>query len=123
MPSPSPSRSNDPKSSTSIIVIADGDLIANETNKNGNIYPLGYDKFINYTFEGNKKFIINAIQFLTDNNGLINLRSKNIKLRLLNNDLIANYRILIIILNIFLPLILFLILIYSTNKILRVKIN
>jgi gliding-associated putative ABC transporter substrate-binding component GldG len=109
--------------STSIIVIADGDLIANETNKNGNIYPLGYDKFINYTFEGNKKFIINAIQFLTDNNGLINLRSKNIKLRLLNNDLIANYRILIIILNIFLPLILFLILIYSTNKILRVKIN
>ena len=106
--------------STSIIVIADGDLIANETNKNGNIYPLGYDKFINYTFEGNKKFIINAIQFLTDNNGLINLRSKNIKLRLLNNDLITNYRILIIILNIFLPLILFLILIYSTNKILRV---
>ena len=109
--------------STSIIVIADGDLIANETNKNGNIYPLGYDKFINYTFEGNKKFIINAIQFLTDNNGLINLRSKNIKLRLLNNDLITNYRILIIILNIFLPLILFLILIYSSNKILRVKIN
>ena len=109
--------------STSIIVIADGDLIANETNKNGNIYPLGYDKFINYTFEGNKKFIINAIQFLTDNNGLINLRSKNIKLRLLNNDLINNYRILIIILNIFLPLILFLILIYSSNKILRVKIN
>ena len=106
--------------STSIIVIADGDLIANETNKNGNIYPLGYDKFINYTFEGNKKFIINSIQFLTDNNGLINLRSKNIKLRLLNNDLITNYRILIIILNIFLPLILFLILIYSTNKILRV---
>ena len=109
--------------STSIIVIADGDLIANETNKNGNIYPLGYDKFINYTFEGNKKFIINAVQFLTDNNGLINLRSKNIKLRLLNNDLITNYRILIIILNIFLPLILFLILIYSSNKILRVKIN
>ena len=109
--------------STSIIVIADGDLIANEANKNGNIYPLGYDKFINYTFEGNKKFIINAIQFLTDNNGLINLRSKNIKLRLLNNDLITHYRILIIILNIFLPLILFLILIYSSNKILRVKIN
>lgn len=109
--------------STSIIVIADGDLIANEINKNGNIYPLGYDKFINYTFEGNKKFIINAIQFLTDNNGLINLRSKNIKLRLLNNDLITHYRILIIILNIFLPLILFLILIYSSNKILRVKIN
>ena len=109
--------------STSIIVIADGDLIANEANKNGNIYPLGYDKFINYTFEGNKKFIINAIQFLTDNNGLINLRSKNIKLRLLNNDLITHYRILIIILNIFLPLILFLILIYFSNKILRVKIN
>ena len=102
--------------STSIIVVSDGDLIANEVSSSGNAFPLGYDKFIKYTFDGNKKFIINAIQYLNDQNGLIKLRSKNIKLRLLNNDIISNYRIPITIINLILPILIFLFLIFIINQ-------
>lgn len=102
--------------STSIIIVSDGDLIANEVSSSGNAFPLGYDKFINYTFDGNKKFIINAIQYLNDQNGLIKLRSKNIKLRLLNNEIISNYRIPITIINLILPILIFLYLIFIINQ-------
>ena len=102
--------------STSIIIVSDGDLIANEVSSSGNAFPLGYDKFINYTFDGNKKFIINAVQYLNDQNGLIKLRSKNIKLRLLNNDIISNYRMLITIINLILPILIFLFLIFIINQ-------
>ncbi len=102
--------------STSIIIVSDGDLIANEVSSSGNAFPLGYDKFINYTFDGNKKFIINAIQYLNDQNGLIKLRSKNIKLRLLNNDIISNYRMPITIINLILPILIFLFLIFIINQ-------
>ena len=102
--------------STSIIIVSDGDLIANEVSSSENAFPLGYDKFINYTFDGNKKFIINAIQYLNDQSGLIKLRSKNIKLRLLNNDIISNYRIPITIINLILPILIFLFLIFIINQ-------
>ena len=107
--------------STSIIVVSDGDIIANEITQNGNAFPLGYDKYINYTFDGNKKFTMNAIQYLTDNNGLLNLRAKSIKLRLLDNDYIKNNKSLIVLLNMILPIFIFIINIFFLNKIFRVK--
>ena len=107
--------------STSIIVVSDGDLIANEITKNDNAFPLGYDKYINYTFDGNKEFIMNAIQYLTDNDGLLNLRAKNIKLRLLNNEIISDNKSLIVFLNIFIPLLIFIISILFINKLYSVK--
>ena len=107
--------------STSIIVVSDGDLIANEITKNDNPFPLGYDKYINYTFDGNKEFIMNAIQYLTDNDGLLNLRAKNIKLRLLNNEIVSNNKSLIVFLNIFLPLLIFIISILFINKFYSIK--
>jgi len=102
--------------STSIIIVSDGDVIANEVSSSGNAFPLGYDRYINYTFDGNKKFIINAIQYLNDHNGLINLRSKSIKLRLLNNEKISNYRTLITMINLILPILIFLFLIFIINQ-------
>ena len=53
--------------STEIIVISDADIIRNEISNKGMPLPLGYDKYINYTYDGNKKFILNAIQYLSDN--------------------------------------------------------
>ena len=55
----------------------------------------------------NKKFIINAIQYLCDDSGLVNLKSKNIKLRMINAEKINNNKNLIILLNIFIPVIIF----------------
>ena len=107
--------------STEIIVISDADIIRNDISNKGIPLPLGYDKYINYTYDGNKKFILNAIQYLSDNDGLINLRSKTLKIRLLNMDLINNYKSLIMILNIFLPVILFILIILTIQFNIRPK--
>ncbi|MBK8585365.1 MAG: gliding motility-associated ABC transporter substrate-binding protein GldG [Bacteroidetes bacterium] len=68
---------------TKMIVVSDGDVIASYVSKKGNVYPLGYDRFTRQTF-GNKSFILNCIDYLCDNNGVLELRSKEIKLRLLD---------------------------------------
>jgi gliding-associated putative ABC transporter substrate-binding component GldG len=107
--------------STEIIVISDGDIIRNDISSKGFPLPLGYDKYINYTYDGNKKFILNAIQYLSDNDGLINLRSKSLKIRLLNMDLINNYNSLIMILNIFLPVFVFILIILTIQFNIRPK--
>lgn len=67
-----------------MIVVGDGDVIRNEYKKsNGMIYPLGYDRYTN-TFYGNKNFILNSVDYLCDTTGLMTLRSKELKLRLLD---------------------------------------
>ena len=78
---------------TSMIVIADGDIIRNQlaqldyakkNNKRvGAPLPLGYDQYTNNTY-GNKQFIENAISYLLEGDGLINIRSRELKIRLLD---------------------------------------
>lgn len=68
---------------TKMIVVSDGDVIASYVSKKGNVYPLGYDRFTRQSF-GNKSFILNCIDYLCDNNGVLELRSKEIKMRLLD---------------------------------------
>ncbi len=70
---------------TKMIVISDGDIIKNDIDrKTGRPAPLGYYKFTGYQF-ANKDLLINAIDYLTDDKGLIISRSKDVKLRLLDN--------------------------------------
>jgi ABC-2 type transport system permease protein len=67
-----------------MIVISDGDIAKNDFNRmTGVIYPLGYDKFTNQTF-ANKQFLLNCISYLLDDSGLLQLRSREVKLRLLD---------------------------------------
>lgn len=66
-----------------MIVIADGDIIANYVSKKGNIYPLGYDRFTNQTY-GNRNFILNCVDYLCDNENIVSLRGKEFKIRLLD---------------------------------------
>lgn len=69
---------------TSMIVISDGDIIKNYISKKDSMtYPLGYDYFTRQTF-GNKTFIQNCIDYLADDSNLINARSKEVKLRMLD---------------------------------------
>ena len=105
---------------TQMIVISDGDLIRNDYSKDGTVYPLGYDRYIRYTYPGNKKFILNCIHYLCDDIGLTELKSKEIKLRLLDKTKITNNKILIKFVNILLPL--FLLLIF-TLLVIRYKKN
>ncbi len=66
-----------------MIVISDGDIIANYVNKKGTMYPLGYDRFTQQYY-GNKNFILNCIDYLCDETGILELRGKEIKLRMLD---------------------------------------
>jgi ABC-2 type transport system permease protein len=71
---------------TSMIVVSDGDLIRNEVSWRGTQpepVPLGYDRFVNETY-GNKEFIMNAIHYLADDGGLMQLRTRELRLRLLD---------------------------------------
>lgn len=72
---------------TKIIVVADGDLIRNEVrlDADGKPYPLplGQNPFDGYVY-ANKDFLLNAIEYLLDENGIIEARSKDVKLRLLD---------------------------------------
>ena len=54
--------------------------------------PLGLDRFTQQYF-GNKDFIVNAVNYLTDQEGLIQLRTKEFKLRLLDRTKIREERL------------------------------
>tara|TARA_R110001583_G_scaffold10179_8_gene47372 strand:+ start:20030 stop:21670 length:1641 start_codon:yes stop_codon:yes gene_type:complete len=69
---------------TKMIVISDGDIIANDISK-GKPIELGLNKWTNQRF-GNKEFLLNAVNYLLDDSGLINIRSKTIKIAFLNKQ-------------------------------------
>jgi gliding-associated putative ABC transporter substrate-binding component GldG len=69
---------------TKMIVISDGDVIKNQIDKGAPI-ELGYDKYTSQYF-GNKEFILNSVNYLFDDNGLINIRSKDVTLPLLDKQ-------------------------------------
>lgn len=87
------------------IVVADGDIIRNETTgkNDSTTIPLGFDRYMNQQF-GNKDFIQNAILYLTDNDGWMDLRSRTLKLRLLNKKITNNDRIIWQLTNVLIPI-------------------
>lgn len=68
-----------------MIVIADGDVIANPVSPDGSVMPLGYNIYEKYQFS-NKDFLFNALEYLLDDDGIIQARGKEVRLRLLNNE-------------------------------------
>lgn len=71
---------------TKQIFVADGDIIRNEVKKGSREYfPLGYDRFTKQTY-GNKEFIMNCIDYLCDDTGIMQVRSRKLKLRLIDKD-------------------------------------
>lgn len=71
---------------TKMLVIADGDIIKNGINyQNRSFMPLGLNEFANYTF-ANKDFMLNCIEYMLGDEGLIEARSKELKLRMLNKS-------------------------------------
>ncbi|MCB9245534.1 MAG: gliding motility-associated ABC transporter substrate-binding protein GldG [Flavobacteriales bacterium] len=73
-----------------MIVISDGDFVRNQVNREGGeIYPLGYDRYASRQFGqpvqfANKKFFLNCVDYLCDDSGIIEIRSKKVVLRLLD---------------------------------------
>ena len=70
--------------STAMIVVADGDIIRNQIDiKRKMPLPLGFDQYTQNTY-ANKEFLENAISYLVDGEGLIDIRSRELKVRLLD---------------------------------------
>ena len=68
-----------------MIVISDGDLIKNQLDKNFQPIELGYDQRSGNLYD-NKDFLINCVNYLLDDTGLINIRSKDLDLPLLDKE-------------------------------------
>jgi len=74
---------------TSMLVVADGDIPANEVlfeHGSFRAQPLGYERYTRQTF-GNAEFIMNAVNLMTDDTGIMELRSREFRLRLLNREI------------------------------------
>lgn len=75
-----------------MLLVSDGDMIRNDVRIQGGRYLadiLGYDKYTYQTF-GNLEFILNAVNYMTDETGLMELRSREFKLRLLNKSILTD---------------------------------
>jgi len=68
-----------------MIVISDGDVVRNQLDKNSQPLELGYDKWTNNLY-ANKEFLMNCVNYLLDDNGLINIRSKEVNLPILDKE-------------------------------------
>lgn len=90
---------------TSMIVIADGDIGKNWFTPKGDMIPMGTDQYTNVYYD-NKKFLINCANYLLGDNELIAVRSKNIKMRMLDPKLVKENRFLIQLINISAPILL-----------------
>jgi gliding-associated putative ABC transporter substrate-binding component GldG len=76
-----------------MIVISDGDLIKNQLDKNFQPVELGYDQRSGNLYD-NKDFLINCVNYLLDDTGLINIRSKDLDLPLLDKEKVyENYTV------------------------------
>ncbi|MCK4288450.1 MAG: hypothetical protein KAW86_04550, partial [Bacteroidales bacterium] len=89
-----------------MVVISDGDIIRNQLHiPQGYPLPLGYDQFTRQTF-GNKELILNVMNYLCDDSGLVSIRSRELKLRLLDKTKISNNKLFWQLLNTLLPVLL-----------------
>lgn len=88
---------------TAMIVVADGDLIKNQFHiPKGYPLPLGFDQYTQVTY-GNKDFIENAVSYLVDGEGIIGIRSRELKIRLLDMNKVNDKTMLWQILNVVVP--------------------
>jgi len=71
--------------SAKVLIVTDGDIAKNLVNAStGEIAPLGFNKYENSTYTGNRDFLLNAVEYMLDDRGVLEARTKDIKLRLLN---------------------------------------
>lgn len=71
---------------TAMIVVSDGDVARNKFRSDGRILPLGYDRYARRVVYDNKEFLLNAINYLLQEDALISVRSRSILLRPLDEE-------------------------------------
>lgn len=90
---------------TKMIVVGSSDIIKNEIigqGDNTEVLPMGYDRISGRKY-GNKDFIVNAVNWLANDDGWMELRSKTQQLNLLDKKQIYDKRIKYALLNTLFP--------------------
>ncbi len=87
---------------TKMLVISDGDVIKNQLQR-GEPLSLGFDRYTGTTY-GNREFLLNAVNYLLDDRGLIDIRSKEVKIAFLDLEQVEEQRTFWQVMNILLPL-------------------
>lgn len=90
-----------------MIFIADGDVIRNEVRGVGDnavAVPLGYDQYSGQLY-GNRDFLLNCVNWLCDDEGWMQLRSRNLSMYLIDKTRLKAERRKWELLNLFLPLV------------------
>jgi len=93
---------------TKMVIVSDGDMFKNQLSTDGSPFPLGYDRYTRQNF-GNKNLLLNIADYLTDDSGLIELRNKEVQLRLLDRARVKSEKTYWQLLNTVVPLLLVLI--------------
>lgn len=88
---------------TKLVVVSDGDFARNEVNaRTGQSSPLGYDPVFNVTF-ANEDFLMNVLNYLTNESGIINTRAKEILIRPLDKNKVAQSKTFYQVVNLVVP--------------------
>ncbi len=89
------------------IVVSDGDVVTNVVTQSQGPMPMGMQQYENYQF-ANKDFLLNSLDYLVNNNGILETRGKDITLRLLDKQKVLNQKTLWQLINIGLPILIIL---------------
>ncbi|MBT8245632.1 MAG: gliding motility-associated ABC transporter substrate-binding protein GldG [Winogradskyella sp.] len=89
---------------TKMVVISDGEVIKNEVWRNRPV-QLGFERITGRTF-GNKEFLLNTVNYLLDDTGLINIRAKSVEIAFLDSEKIEEQKGTWQFINLALPLLL-----------------
>ena len=95
----------DKSSPTKMIFVSDGDMVRNQVNEKRYPLPLGYDRFTDKAF-GNLNFLLNAVNYLCEDEDILQVRSKDFKMRLLDNNRILKEKTFWQLVNVIVPLVL-----------------
>ena len=91
---------------TKMIVISDGDIIKNRYDAEREVvYPVGYDSYTR-TLYANKELLLNAVNYLVGDEGLMDSRSRSVTLRKLDENKVNSRRSTYQVINILVPLML-----------------
>ena len=87
------------------IIVSDADVVTNVVTQSQGPLPMGMQQYENYQF-ANKDFVLNALDYMVNNNGLLETRSKDLTLRLLDKQKITEQKTMWQSINIGIPILL-----------------
>lgn len=73
------------------VVVSDGDLVTNVVSQSQGVLPMGTQQYENYQF-ANKDFLLNCVDYMVSNSGIIQTRAKDVTLRLLDKQKLATQK-------------------------------